>query len=130
MPEKAGKILAIMSDLFFSAKINDAARKLGTSAEFVKDKALALEKANLKPPLIIFDLNCDSASPLSLIASMKANPATARIPMIGFVSHVQTQLRQNALEMGCDSVVARSVFAQNLPAMMEAAIIVPAHEAE
>jgi CheY-like chemotaxis protein len=130
MAEKAGKVLAIMSDLFFSVKINDAAKKLGTSAEFVKDKTLALEKAKLKPPLIILDLNCDSADPLGLIAGIKANPETAGIPMIGFVSHVQTQLRQRAQDLGCDTVVARSVFAQNLPAMLEAAIIAPVREAE
>ena len=39
--------------------------------------------------------------------------------MIGFVSHVQTELKQRAKEIGCDTVVARSVFAQNLPAILE-----------
>jgi CheY-like chemotaxis protein len=130
MTEKAGKVLAVMSDLFFSVKINDAAKKLGTSAEFVKDKTLALEKARLKPPLIIFDLNCDAADPLGLIASIKANPETAGIPMIGFVSHVQAKLKQSAQDLGCDTVVARSVFAQNLPAMLESAISAPVREAE
>jgi CheY-like chemotaxis protein len=119
MAEQTGKILAVMSDLFFSVKINDAAKKLGTTAEFVKDKTLALEKAKLKPPLIILDLNCDAADPLDLIAQIKADPATAGIPLIGFVSHVQTELRQRAQDIGCDTVVARSVFAQNLPAILE-----------
>jgi CheY-like chemotaxis protein len=114
-----GKVLAVMSDLFFSVKINDAAKKLGMSAEFVKDKTLALERAKSKPPLIILDLNCDAADPLGLIAGMKADPETARIPIIGFVSHVQTELKQRAQEVGCDTVVARSVFAQNLPAILE-----------
>jgi CheY-like chemotaxis protein len=113
------KLLAVMSDLFFSVKINDAAKKLGMSAEFVKDKTLALEKARSKPPLIILDLNCDAADPLGLIAGIKADPETARIPIIGFVSHVQTELKQRAQEVGCDAVVARSVFAQNLPAILE-----------
>ena len=114
-----GKILAVMSDLFFSVKINDAAKKLGMTAEFVKDKTLALEKAKAKPPLIILDLNCDAADPLGLITAIKADPETARIPLVGFISHVQTQLKQQAQELGCDTVVARSVFAQNLPAILE-----------
>jgi CheY-like chemotaxis protein len=135
MAEKAGKVLAVMSDLFFSVKINDAAKKLGTSAEFVKDKMLALEKAGakpplIKPPLIILDLNCDAVEPLDLIARIKANPDTAGIPLIGFVSHVQTQVRQAAQNLGCDTVVARSVFAQNLPAILERAISAPVREAE
>jgi CheY-like chemotaxis protein len=113
------KVLAVMSDLFFSVKINDAAKKLGMTAEFVKDKTLALEKAKSKPPLIILDLNCEAADPLGLIAAIKASPETAGIAMIGFVSHVQVDLKQKAQEAGCDTVVARSVFAQNLPAILE-----------
>jgi CheY-like chemotaxis protein len=113
------KVLAVMSDLFFSVKINDAAKKLGMTAEFVKDKTLALEKAKSKPPLIILDLNCDAADPLDLIARVKADPETAGIAMIGFVSHVQVELKQKAQAAGCDTVVARSVFAQNLPAILE-----------
>src|SRR5580658_5766717 len=112
------KVLAVMSDLFFSVQINDAAKKLGLTAEFVKDKTLALEKAKLKPPLIILDLNCDAADPLGLIAAIKADPETTGIPMIGFVSHVQAELKQQAQAAGCDTVVARSVFAQNLPSIL------------
>src|SRR5580698_3675109 len=94
-------LLAVMSDLFFSVKINDAAKKLGLTAEFVKDKTLALEKAKTKPPLIILDLNCDAADPLDLIAGIKGDPETAGIGMIGFVSHVQAELKQRAREAGC-----------------------------
>jgi len=114
-----GKILAVMSDLFFSVKINDAAKKLGMTAEFVKDRTAALEKAKARPPLIILDLNCDTADPLDLIAAIKGDPETAGISIIGFVSHVQTQLKQKAQENGCDTVVARSVFAQSLPAILD-----------
>jgi CheY-like chemotaxis protein len=104
------KVLAVMSDLFFSAKINDAAKKAGLAAVFVKDKAVALEQLKSNPVLVILDLNCASADPLDLIRSAKA----AAIPTVGFVSHVQIDLKQKAQEAGCDTVVARSVFAQKL----------------
>jgi CheY-like chemotaxis protein len=107
-----------MSELFFSVKINDAAKKLGMTAEFVKDKTLALEKAKARPPLIIIDLNCDASAPLEFIAEIKRDPDTTGIPIVAFVSHVQTQLKQQAQAAGCDTVVARSVFAQNLPALL------------
>jgi D-sedoheptulose 7-phosphate isomerase len=112
-----GKILAVMSDLFFSVKINDAAKKLGTSAEFVKEAERALEKARSKPPLIILDLN--SGDPLALIKQIKSDKDAATVPIVGFVSHVQTELRQKAVEAGCDTVVARSVFAQDLSKILE-----------
>ncbi len=119
MTEHSGKILAVMSDLFFAAKINDAAKRLGMAAEFVQDRARALEKARSAPPLMIFDLNCASADAPGLIAAIKSDPETAGIPMVGFVSHVQTDLKRRAEEAGCDTVVARSVFAQNLAGILE-----------
>ena len=39
-------------------------------------------------------------------------------------------LAEGAQNLGCDIVVARSVFAQNLPAMLERAISAPVREAE
>jgi CheY-like chemotaxis protein len=105
------KVLAVMSDLFFSVKINDAAKKFGTSVAIVKDQALALEKAKAGPPLIVLDLNCAGVDALGLIAELKKDPATAGIPIVAFVSHVQTELRQRAAELGCETVVPRSVFA-------------------
>jgi CheY-like chemotaxis protein len=108
------KILAVMSDLFFSAKIMDEAKKLGMKATFVKDSAVALEQLQSNPAIAILDLNCASASPLDVIAAARQ----AGIPTVGFLSHVQTDLRQKALDAGCDTVVARSVFAQNLPAIL------------
>ena len=124
------KVLAVMSDLFFSAKINDAAKKLGMTAVFVKDKAVALEQLKSGPALVIFDLNCTSADPLELIRSMKENPATASIGTVGFIPHVQTELKRKAQDIGCDTVVPRSVFAQNLTAILEHYVSQRVHEGD
>jgi CheY-like chemotaxis protein len=103
-----------MSDLFFSMKIIDAAKRIGATVQIVKDKAVALEKIKELPAMVIFDLNCTSADPIDLIRALKSDPETAGIRTIGFVSHVQAELRQQAVDSGCDVVVARSAFAQNL----------------
>lgn len=125
MPIQSRKILAVMTDLFFSAKILDTARKVGMTVEFLKDKAAVLDKVKEKPALVIFDLNCDAAEPLTVIRAMKADPETKRISTIGFVSHVQTELKLEAQDSGCDMVVARSVFAQNLPQILKRHATVP-----
>jgi CheY-like chemotaxis protein len=119
MPLPDKKILAVMTDLFFSAKINDIAKKLGMTVQFLDDKAIVLEKVKANPALVIFDLNCAAADPIGIIRQMKADPATKRISTIGFVSHVQTDLKLTAQDSGCDMVVARSVFAQNLPMILK-----------
>jgi CheY-like chemotaxis protein len=113
MPDEPKEILAVMSDLFFAAKINDAAKKLGMTAVFVNDKALALEHIASNPAVVIFDLNCTSVDPIELLGSVRA------LPTVGFISHVQTELKQKAVDRGCQAVFARSVFAQNLPAILE-----------
>lgn len=115
MSAQAKKVLAVMTDLFFSAKVMDTAKKFGMTVEIVRDRDAALEKIREKPSVVVFDLNCDAADPIGLIQTIKGNPETKRISTIGFVSHVQTELKLKAQESGCDMVVARSVFAQNLP---------------
>lgn len=117
--QHSAKILVVMSDLFFSVKIIDAAKRLGMTAEFVKDKGIALEKAKAGPAVAVIDLNCDAADPLDLIAIIKAE---TNVPMLGFVSHVQTDLKQRAVDAGCDTVVARSIFAQRLPELLSIAL--------
>ncbi len=109
------RVLAVLSDLFFSVKLSDAAKRSGLALEFVKDAQQVLEKAQHKPSLIIFDLNYEAAAALTLIATLKSRPETKGISLIGYVSHVQGELKQQAHEAGCDMVMARSAFSQNIP---------------
>ena len=113
--QESKRVLAVLSDLFFSVKLMDAAKRSGLSLELVKDPALVLEKARQRPALIIFDLNFESAEPLKLVATLKGAAETKGISLIGYLSHVQGELKQQAHEAGCDMVMARSAFSQNIP---------------
>ena len=113
------KVLAVVSDLFFSVKINDAAKRAGMSVEFVKDEHEVLTKAKSKPSLIIFDLNFESVNPLDIITKLKSNAELKNISVIGYLSHVQGELKQKAHETGCDMVLARSAFSQNLAQILK-----------
>ncbi len=108
-----------MSDLFFSVKINDAAKRAGLSVEFIKDHDEVLAKAKAHPTLIIFDLNFESVDPLGVIAKLKSTAELKNISLIGFLSHVQGELKQKAHETGCDMVLARSAFSQNLAQILK-----------
>jgi len=108
-----------MSDLFFSVKISDAAKRAGMAVEFVKEEKELLTKAGNKPTLIIFDLNFEQIEPLKLIAKLKSSADLKDISLIGFLSHVQGELKQKAHETGCDMVLARSAFSQNLPQILK-----------
>ena len=111
----AKRVVAVVNDLFFSVKLSEAAKRTGLALEFVKEGKLVLEKASEKPSLIIFDLNFEAVQPLDLITSLKGAPETKGISLIGYLSHIQGELKQKAQEAGCDMVMARSAFSQNLP---------------
>jgi PleD family two-component response regulator len=119
MQKQKKKILAVVEDLFFTVKINDAAKRAGMDVEFVKSEKDLLDKLKERADLVILDLNANSVQPLDLISKMKGNPEFKPISLIGFVSHVQGELKQKAHEAGCDMVLARSAFSQNLPQILK-----------
>lgn len=110
----AKHVLAVVSDLFFSVKLSEAAKRNGLTLDFVKVAGEVLEKAKTKPTLIVFDLNFEAVEPLKLIEQLKSIPETKGISLIGYLSHIQGELKQQAQEAGCDMVMARSALSQNL----------------
>jgi PleD family two-component response regulator len=112
-------ILAVVDDLFFIVKINDAAKRAGMRVEFLKSEQGLLDKALAEPPaLVIVDLNCTSARPLALISKLKREGALKSVSVIAFVSHVQGELKMQAQGAGADMVLARSAFSINLPQIL------------
>ena len=115
------RIFAFVDDLFFLAKIQETARKMNVKVEFVKTEKELQEKMGQngadKPSLIIFDLNNVGAKPLTMIPKLKAKLKKGT-NIIGFVSHVQGELKMKAQEAGCDMVVPRSAFSQNLAQLL------------
>jgi CheY-like chemotaxis protein len=110
------RIFAFVDDLFFVAKIQEISRKLNVKVEFVKtDKDIAEKTENVeeKPSLIIVDLNSNGIKPLPVITKMRSKYKKAT-SIVGFVSHVQGDLKVKAQEAGCDVVMPRSAFSQNL----------------
>lgn len=115
------RIFAFVDDLFFQAKIQETARKLNVKVEFCKsEKDLTdhiTHNGEEKPSLIIFDMNNANAKPLTLIPKLKTKLKKGT-SIIGFLSHVQGDLKQKAHEVGCDMVLPRSAFSQNLPQLL------------
>ncbi len=114
------KILAVVDDLLFTVKISDAAKRVGLEVEFLKSERDVLDKAtHEKPLLIILDLNNGSVDPLDLITKLKGNGELKQISLIGYLSHVQGELKQKAHDAGANIVMARSAFSQNLQQILK-----------
>jgi CheY-like chemotaxis protein len=120
MSQKPRKILAVVEDLFFIVKINDAAKRSGLSCEFVKSAQEALDRARQEPPLlIIIDLNARSLKPVELIAKLRTEELLKKVSIIAFVSHLEAELKNRAQSAGASMVLARSAFSMNLPQILK-----------
>jgi hypothetical protein len=114
-------IYFFIEELFFQAKIQETAKKLGVKVSFIKNEkdavAALTDSEENKPALIVFDLNNANAKPLTLIPKLKAKLKRSA-SIVGFLSHLQGDLKAKAVEAGCDVVMPRAAFSQNLPNLL------------
>ena len=115
----AANIIAVVDDLFFASKIRGTGEELGVTARFVRSIDALIEAAHQNPPsLIICDLHSPKVDPMELAKQLKADEQLRSIPLLGFFSHVQTELQQQAEEAGFDHVLPRSAFTRKLPEIL------------
>src|SRR5260370_13735682 len=123
----ATDVLALVDDLFFQAKMVETARKLGVSLKTVSTGAAlvqALQSASDgtprgdQPRLVVVDLNARQGA-VEAIEQLRisGNP----IPVIGFLSHVQTALAARARPAGSKHVMPRASFTINLSEILSPA---------
>ncbi|MGQ0603287.1 MAG: DUF309 domain-containing protein [Anaerolineales bacterium] len=131
-----------MSDLFFTAPIETAARALGYEVKWI-ERGAEIEPPDLphlrgpaepvagrgaafiarvvewQPALVLVDLSSQAIPWADWIASLKSSPATRRIPVVAFGPHVDVALQSQARKAGCDVVLAKNALLRDLPALIE-----------
>ncbi len=108
-------IIAVVEDMFFKSKIRAVAEAVGTEISFPRTQEALIQKAReAKPQLIVVDLHNQKIDPATLATELKGDYELHSIPLLGFFSHVQTELQRSALASGFDQVIPRSVFARDL----------------
>ena len=113
-------ILAVLDDLMFSSKVKTTASQLGVAVTFARSRDAALaEMRKTAPSLVILDLNNPRTDPLGIVADMKADPALASVPTVGYASHVQADVIDAARRAGVGEVLARSAFTMQLAEILK-----------
>jgi len=108
-------IIAAVDDMFFASKIRATAEALGVSIKFHRRlENLMIAADEQLPDLILVDLHNEKINPLELAHKLKSTESSKAIPLLGFFSHVQTDLQRQAVEAGYDQVIPRSVFSRDL----------------
>lgn len=113
------RVVAYMDDLFFQMKLAETAKHLGLEVKVASNLDSLMQLVNPAPELVIFDLNARS-EPLAAAQSLRA--LQPQLHMIGFLSHVQTGLAEQAKASGFDEVMPRSKFSMNLPEILAAVV--------
>jgi DNA-binding NarL/FixJ family response regulator len=116
--QSMGRVVALMDDLFFQMKLAETAKHLGVEVKVATTVDALLPLLDSAPKLLIVDLNSRS-QPIAAIERLRAAKNGVRV--VGFLSHVQTDLAAQARAAGCDEVMPRSAFTQNLAAILAAA---------
>jgi CheY-like chemotaxis protein len=112
-------ILAALDDLLFRSRIGAAASGVGAPVQFARTaEEVVGMAAQSMPSLLLLDLNCRAFDPIALLGRLKGAPILAGIRVVGFVSHVQSDLIAAARGAGIDEVLARSAFVSRLPELL------------
>ena len=112
-----GRVVALVDDLFFQMKLAETAKQLGVDVKVAANGDALMVLLESGPKLVIVDLNA-RGQPLQAIERVRQ--ASKDVRVVGFLSHVQTQLAAQAQAAGCNEVLPRSSFTQNLAAILSA----------
>ena len=111
------QVIAAVPDLFFRSRVLETAKALSVTVEVARDADEVLQKVRAeKPRLVLMDLQAAALQPLETLRSLMG------VPVIGFLAHEQTELREQALAAGCTEVLTKGQFSAQLPALLGRAV--------
>jgi len=114
------RVALIVPDLLFRTRIEATAVQAGVAVT-VLDAGRAFAACVADPPdLVVIDLT-GPGDPAALAEQLRTDPATARIPVVGFYPHVDQALRERALAAGIPRVLPRSAFVSRLAEILRGA---------
>jgi DNA-binding NtrC family response regulator len=114
-------VIALVDDLMFLSRVREAARSAALEVRTVRTTADLLEAARGGAALLVVDFDSRRLPWAEALASLRADPALATLPVIGFLSHVNADAARKARDVGGCQILARSAFVRDLPQLLAAA---------
>lgn len=106
-------VLAVVSDLFFVARIRETGRLAGVPVEFARTPEQIEASLAHRPRLVLVDLTAGYDYE-RLFAAL----ADARAPVLGYTTHALGRQTQ-PWHARCDRVVTKETLTQELPRLMK-----------
>jgi DNA-binding NtrC family response regulator len=109
---KAIKVVAVVKDLFFVARIRETARLVGTELIFARTpEELAAGLEGEKPSLVIIDLTTTGWEYEAFFSGLEEK--APGVPLLGFTTHALARQTQ-PLHARCARVVTKETLTQEL----------------
>ena len=109
------KILVVEDNVYNRDLIRRFLEPEGFEVVVAHDGADGLARAVTdKPDLVLMDMSLPVVDGWEATRRMKADPATARIPVIALTAHAMLGDRERALEAGCDDYDTKPIDIERL----------------
>jgi two-component system cell cycle response regulator DivK len=109
------KILVVEDNVFNRDIIQRFLEPEGFEVIVAHDGAEGLERAVTdQPDLVLMDMSLPDVDGWEATRRMKADPATARIPVIALTAHAMLGDREKALDAGCDDYDTKPIDIERL----------------
>lgn len=113
-------ICVVADDVFFSSKIESAAKHLGIVMIKVKNHDEFRDKIEGKTiDLVIIDLVSRKIDAEDVFTELRDSPEHKKVFCIGYLPHVERELADKFREKGVDLVIPRSRFSREMSKIIE-----------
>jgi hypothetical protein len=106
-------VLALVDDLFWKARLAEAATAAGRPISFSADPAALAGLDPAAVEIVVVDLAL-RRDPFAEISALKRDPTRAKIPVVGYFEHMRVDLHERGTAAGVDRLFARSTFTERL----------------
>jgi len=110
------KVVAVVRDLFFVARIRETARLVGTTLAFARSpQEIAAAVGPETPTLAIVDLTTSGWDYGAIFDALEAAPG---VPVLGYTTHALARAT-HPLHARCRRVVTKETLTEELPAILQ-----------
>ncbi|HYM49250.1 MAG TPA: response regulator [Candidatus Limnocylindrales bacterium] len=120
-------VLVVEDDALMQKMALKVLRSRGYVCELARSGREAVEMGHrLMPGLILMDLSLPEMNGWEATRALKADPATAKIPVIAITAHAMVGDRETAIEAGCSECLTKPYEIADLVSLVER-YLGPAH---
>jgi CheY-like chemotaxis protein len=116
---RAIKVVAVVKDLFFVARIKETARLVGTPLAFARTPDELTASLADTPDLVILDLTTTGWDYEAFLSALETT--APRPPVLGFTTHALARITQ-PLHDRCTRVVTKETLTRELPKLLRTGV--------